>query len=100
MNNDLLLALIGVSIPALGAFAVAVRYSRTTDRTSARSASADEVEKLGDRLDKQSERMDKQDTKIEKQQRTIRALYAYIALDHAQHHTNGWPINPMPEDLA
>lgn len=58
-----------------------------------RSATASEVTALGERLDAQAERVDRLE-------RTNRALYAYIAADHAIHHSQGWPIIPLPPEIA
>lgn len=85
-------AFLGVAVSAVGAFMVAIRQSRTAEVTTGRSASAEEVRALGERLDTQNARMDRQD-------RTIRALYAYIALDHHEHRRQGWPVIPLPDEI-
>jgi len=87
-----LIAQVGTIVVALIAFYAAVVKSKPT-APEGRSASAAEVEALGKRLDAQADRLDKQD-------RVIRALYAYIALDHAEHRENDWPVVPLPEELA
>lgn len=86
------IAQVGTVIVALIAFYAAVVKSKPT-APEGRSASASEVESLGKRLDAQNVRMDAQD-------RLIRGLYAYIALDHAEHRAHGWAVTPLPEDLA
>lgn len=58
-----------------------------------RSASAAEVVAMGERLDVSNLRMDR----LEK---TNRALYAYIAMDHAEHRAHGWAVVPLPEEIA
>lgn len=88
MSGDAL-ALVGVTISALVALLVGVRSASTNSR----SASAGEVQALGARLDAQQGRLDSLE-------RTNRALYAYIARDHAVHLTNGWPIEAIPEEHA
>lgn len=86
-------AFLGVALTALLAFAAAYLSTHRDDATSGRSASADEVVALGARLDKQGIRMDGQDRKI-------RALYEYIAEDHAEHRRHGWEIRPLPQEIA
>lgn len=85
--------LAGVCITVAGGLAVAIRQSRTATTAAEKASLPDEVRSLGDRLDKQSDRMDAQDRKI-------RALYNYIAEDHDEHRRQGWPIVPLPEELA
>ena len=74
------------------AFYAAVVKSKPT-APEGRSASAAEVEALGARLDAQADRL----AQLEK---TNRGLYAYIALDHAEHRAHGWDVVPLPQELA
>ena len=94
------LAQLGATIVVgLLAFYAAVIKSKPS-APEGRSASAAEVVALGDRLDKQAARADAQDKKIEGLEKTNRALYAYIALDHAEHRKHGWKVVPLPEEIA
>lgn len=81
-----------------GVFAIVIaviktRPNKDPDATENRSVSAGEVTALGARLDAQTVRMDRLE-------RVNRGLYNYIAMDHAAHHANGWPILPIPEEFA
>lgn len=79
-------------VVGLLAFYAAVIKSKPT-APEGRSASAAEVEALGTRLDSQAGRIDNLE-------RTNRALYAYIAMDHAEHRAHGWAVVPLPTELA
>lgn len=57
-------AFLGVCVTGAVAFLVAVRQSRSTETTTNRTASASEVEKLGERLDSQAKHMTAQDERI------------------------------------
>ncbi len=84
--------LVGTIVIVIGSIAVAWRSSRKT-APEGRSASAAEVEALGTRLDAQAGRIDQLE-------RVNRALYAYIATDHAEHRRHGWDVTPLPEEIA
>lgn len=84
---------LGVVVTTLGAFAVAMRNSSKLSGPQDRSASAAELAALGARLDVTNARVDAHE-------RTIRGLRNYIAEDHAEHRAQGWPIRPLPQELA
>lgn len=81
-----------VGVTAAAMLVVAWRSTRKA-APEGRSASAAEVEALGKRLDAQAER-------IGQLEKTNRALYAYIATDHGVHLSQGWPITPLPQEIA
>lgn len=84
---------LGVVVTTLGAFSIAMRSSKPTDKPGEKSASAAEVTALGARLDIAVSR-------IERLERLERGLRAYIAEDHEEHRDNSWPIRPLPQELA
>lgn len=80
-----------IVVGALSFYAAVLKSTPTAPE--GRSASAAEVESLGKRLDAETARGDLQDRKI-------RALYEYIAQDHAEHRKHGWEVRPLPEEIA
>lgn len=92
MSGADVIQVFGLIVVALISLYAAVKKSAPT-APEGRSASAAEVESLGRRLDAETARGDLQDRKI-------RALYDYIALDHAEHRKHGWEVRPLPEEIA
>lgn len=80
-------------IGVLAAAVIAVFGGLRSGLGSVRTATASEVTALGQRLDAQAARIDKLE-------RTDRALRIYIAEDHELHRANGWPVTPLPPEIA
>lgn len=83
---------LGVLLSVLVAYLISVRANRR-GQPADRSASAAEVTAIGARLDVATARIDRLE-------RVVRGFRQHVAEDEAEHRANGWPIRPLPEDLA
>lgn len=86
---------IAIVLAAIVSGYVASRGQKSTNR----SASAEEVVALGERLDRQAERMDIQDKKIARLERNERRMRDYVYTLQRLLRKHGIEVPAAPEDL-